>query len=98
MTKKHIVNLSDNTATDIDLTETELTARQSEIDAWNAKADERAMAQLRSERDRLLTETDYLALSDTTLTTAMTTYRQALRDLPATYVNNPSEVVYPTKP
>jgi len=35
----------------------------------------------RHKRDQLLAETDYLALSDNTLTTEMTTYRQALRDI-----------------
>ena len=38
--------------------------------------------QLRAERDSCLAETDYLALSDSTLTDEMRTYRQALRDLP----------------
>lgn len=55
------------------------------------------MQKLRTERDRLLTETDYLALSDTTLTSAMTTYRQALRDLPAT-VQDVANPIYPEKP
>ena len=35
----------------------------------------------REQRNQLLAETDYLALSDNTLTTEMATYRQALRDL-----------------
>ena len=56
------------------------------------------MTVLRTERTRLLTETDYLALSDNTLSTPMATYRQELRDLPATYANNPQDVVYPDKP
>jgi len=52
---------------------------------------------LRAERDRLLTETDYLALADSTLTDEMRTYRQALRDLPANTVD-PANPVWPTKP
>ena len=36
---------------------------------------------LRARRNRLIAETDYLALSDATLTDDMTTYRQALRDI-----------------
>jgi len=36
---------------------------------------------VRAERDQLLADTDYLALSDNTLTAEMTTYRQALRDI-----------------
>lgn len=53
--------------------------------------------QLRLRRDRLLTETDYLALSDQTLTAEMAAYRQALRDLPANTVD-PANPVWPTKP
>ena len=41
------------------------------------------MKELREERNRRLAETDYLALSDATLSEDMRTYRQALRDLPA---------------
>lgn len=52
---------------------------------------------LRRERNRLLTETDYLALSDQTLTAEMQAYRQALRDLPANTVD-PANPVWPTKP
>ena len=37
------------------------------------------MKQLRSERNRLLAETDYLALSDSTLTDAMKTHK--IRDI-----------------
>jgi hypothetical protein len=35
----------------------------------------------RSERDRRLAKTDYMALSDVTMPQAVTTYRQALRDI-----------------
>jgi len=52
---------------------------------------------LRANRDRLLAETDYLALADATLTDEMRAYRQALRDLPAN-TSDPANVVWPTKP
>ena len=52
---------------------------------------------LRQRRNQLLTETDYLALADSTLTDEMRSYRQALRDLPANTVD-PSNPVWPTKP
>jgi len=52
---------------------------------------------LRSKRDRLLAETDYLALADATLTDEMRTYRQALRDLPANTAD-PANPVWPVKP
>ena len=57
----------------------------------------RNLTALRTKRNRLLAETDYLALADHTLSADMTAYRQALRDLPAntTDLANP---VWPTKP
>jgi len=53
--------------------------------------------ELRRERNRLLADTDYLALSDQTMTDAMTTYRQALRDITNTYTSL-DDVVFPEKP
>ena len=58
---------------------------------------ERDFLMLRTKRNRLLTETDYLALSDSTLTDDMKTYRQTLRDLPAN-TTDPANPVWPTKP
>ena len=55
------------------------------------------MKTLRRQRNQLLTETDYLALADSTLTDEMRSYRQALRDLPANTVD-PANPVWPTKP
>ena len=61
--------------------------------------DDNAARSTRSQRDFLLAETDYLALSDTTLTTEMATYRQALRDI-SSHVNFPylQEGDWPVKP
>lgn len=55
------------------------------------------MEALRSRRNRLLAETDYLALVDSTLTDEMRDYRQALRDLPAN-TTDPANPTWPTKP
>ena len=55
------------------------------------------LAELRTERNRLLAETDYLALSDATLTSAMTTYRQELRDITKS-ATSLDDVTWPTKP
>lgn len=52
---------------------------------------------IREKRNKLLAETDFYALSDVTMTTEMSNYRQALRDLPST-TSNPDDVVFPTKP
>jgi hypothetical protein len=54
-------------------------------------------AQLRDERNRKLAETDFMANSDYPITDAWKTYRQALRDITASY-NNLAEVVWPDKP
>lgn len=51
----------------------------------------------RQERDRLLEETDVYALSDVTMTTKMSTYRQALRDVPQ-QTGFPTTVIWPTHP
>ena len=52
---------------------------------------------MRKERDSLLAATDFYALSDVTMSAEMGTYRQALRDLPASTANS-EDVVWPTKP
>ena len=67
--------------------------------AYQAKLDAEAAKNVRSQRDTLLADTDYLALSDNTLTTEMTTYRQALRDITG-HANFPylQDADWPTKP
>ena len=84
----------------VPFTAEEEAARDNEEAAVVAAAPARALADLRSKRNRLLAETDYLALSDATLTSAMTTYRQALRDLPTgkDTVAKCENAVFPTKP
>ena len=59
-----------------------------------------ALQDLRVKRNRLLAETDYLALSDNTLSDDMKTYRQNLRDLPAgkDTVAKCENATWPTKP
>jgi len=59
-----------------------------------------ALGVLRKKRNRLLAETDYLALSDNTLSDDMKKYRQDLRDLPAgkDTVEKCENAVFPTKP
>ena len=52
---------------------------------------------IRRDRDRKLAETDYLALSDSTLASNMKTYRQSLRDVPADNAD-PDDISWPEKP
>ena len=84
----------------VQFTAEEETARDNEETAWANAAPTRALAQLRTRRNQLLAETDYLALSDTTLSSDMTTYRQALRDLPSgkDTVEKCENATWPTKP
>ena len=58
-------------------TETEINSKISELDAAEA------MRLLRLERNSIIAETDWRASSDLTLSNDWKTYRQALRDLPA---------------
>jgi len=51
--------------------------------AWDSKAFDRAIAELRFKRNQLLAETDYMANSDVNMSDDWKTYRQALRDLPS---------------
>jgi hypothetical protein len=59
-----------------------------------------AMETLRAKRNKLLADTDYLALSDNTMTEEVRTYRQALRDITEglTTKEQVEAVVFPTKP
>ena len=81
-------------------TESEVTAKITELN--NAEP----MRLLRVERNRLLATTDWRASSDLTLSTAWKTYRQNLRDLPASSTPtldsdgnlDMSSVTFPTEP
>ena len=81
-------------------TETEVNSKISELD--NAEP----MRLLRLERDKRIANTDWRASSDLTLADAWKTYRQALRDLPASatpklnseYQLDLTSVTWPTEP
>ena len=81
-------------------TETEVNSKISELD--NAEP----MRLLRVERDTRIAKTDWRASSDLTLSDAWKTYRQALRDLPASatpklnsnYDLDITSVTWPTEP
>ena len=67
--------------TNVQFTAAEETARDNEEAAWANAAPARALSKLRNVRNKLLAETDFYGNSDVTMSDAMTTYRQALRDL-----------------
>ena len=83
-----------------DTTEDGVTTTKAEHEAaYQATLDAKAGEAVRTKRNTLLAETDYMALSDVTMSSAMTTYRQALRDI-TTHANFPNldEADWPTKP
>ena len=83
------------------------TPKPSEVEITNKKIElENAepMRLLRIERDSLLAQTDFYALSDVSLSDSMKTYRQELRGLPASAspqidsIGNLTNVTWPTQP
>ena len=87
--------------------ESDTAPTESEIDAEVIRLNNaEPMRLLRVERDRLLTACDWRASSDLTLSTAWKTYRQSLRDLPASASPkldangnlDMSSVTFPTEP
>lgn len=58
---------------------------------------QKAERNIRERRNSLIAQTDYLALSDNTLSTEMATYRQALRDI-TNQEGFPYSVTWPSKP
>ena len=81
-------------------TEIEVNSKIAELDSAEA------MKLLREERDKRIAKTDWRASSDLSLASAWSTYRQALRDLPASaspkldsnYELDLTSVTWPTEP
>ena len=81
----------------LDMTAEEISARQAEEKAWADGQASRDLDDLRTERNRLLAETDFYGNSDVTMSDAMTTYRQALRDITSS-ATSLDDVTWPTNP
>jgi len=84
----------------IEITGTELAELEAKEQAWIDGALDRALDGLRDKRNNLLAETDWMANSDVTMSDAMRTYRQQLRDITngLTTVEQVDTVVFPEKP
>ena len=88
----------------IQLTAEEEAQRDQEEADWEAGAFDRAMADLRQQRNRLLAECDWEVImakeKGTTLSAGFKTYRQDLRDITEslTTVEEIQAVEFPTKP
>tara|TARA_A100000172_G_scaffold13502_1_gene7084 strand:- start:585 stop:953 length:369 start_codon:yes stop_codon:yes gene_type:complete len=75
---------------------------QSALDAKAIEIDNGyPMEELRKERNKLLAESDWMAVSDRTATDEQKAYRQTLRDLPSNQTPSDiklSNITWPTKP
>jgi len=83
--------IESSTPSDFGVTWSQVSAKKTEL--INAEP----MRLLREERDRLIAATDWWASSDLTMTSAQTTYRQALRDITKS-ATSLDDVTWPTKP
>ena len=72
---------------------------QADADAkeWTDAEPAREMEMIRNHRNNLLAETDWMANSDVTMSDEWKTYRQELRDIPASNTVY-ADVTWPTKP
>ena len=76
MARHHLIN-----GNVVPFTPEEEAARDAEEQSFADGAFDRAIADLRSKRNKLLAETDFYALSDVTMSDEMKKYRQDLRDI-----------------
>jgi len=80
----------------INFTAEEESARDAEEAAWAAGTNDRAFAELRKERNIKLADSDWWVTRGL-ITEEQTSYRQALRDLPAN-TPVPTDITWPTEP
>jgi len=100
MVNKIIIGSGNNNNETVELNTQEQNDYNNMVTEWNNGAFDRGMEELRQKRNSLLAQTDYLALSDQTMSAEMTAYRQALRDITngLTTVADVEAVVFPEKP
>ena len=88
----------------VPFTAEEEAARDAEEAAWNVGTFDRAMADLRQRRNKLLQESDWTVLSDNTLTNVQRTswmnYRTELRNITEglSTIEDVNSVVFPNTP
>jgi hypothetical protein len=81
-----------------DTTEDGVTTTKAEHEAaYQARLDADKAESVRSERDQKLKDTDWMGMSDVTMSAEWATYRQALRDIPL-QEGFPNEITWPTEP
>ena len=73
--------------------------KDAEEKAWTDGQADRDLAELRTQRNILLAETDYMGNSDVTMSAKWKTYRQELRDITKTFKSmSDKDFKFPTKP
>ena len=97
MARTHVIARPFQESEIVAFTSEEETARDAEEAAVAAAEPARKWAAIRAERDALLAACDWMANSDVTMSDAWTTYRQALRNLPASQ-SDPDDIVFPEEP
>tara|TARA_R100001510_G_scaffold18262_1_gene15707 strand:+ start:415 stop:708 length:294 start_codon:yes stop_codon:yes gene_type:complete len=83
----------------VQLSDAEEAVKVAEEKAWNDGKVDRELSELRSQRNLLLSETDYMGNSDVTMSAKWKTYRQELRDITKKFKSmNDKDFKFPTKP
>ena len=83
----------------VQLTDAEQKELNDRSKEWEKGKADRDLAELRTQRNILLSETDWWASSDLTMTDAQKKYRQDLRDITKTYQSlSDKNFKFPTKP
>ena len=77
--KKFVVSPENPNGILVDMTAEEIAQRKKDLDAMPSELD-RQLNNLREKRNNLLAKTDWTSSSDLTMSDAMKTYRQQLRD------------------
>jgi hypothetical protein len=77
--KKFVVSPENPNGILVDMTSEEIAQRKKDLDAMPSELD-RALNSLREKRNNLIAKTDWTSSSDLTMSDAMKTYRQQLRD------------------
>ena len=100
MTKKSVLNLKTGIFAEVDLSAEEQAEHDAKVKAYQDGAFDRKILELRTKRNRLLSETDWWGASDNTMTAEQTQYRQDLRDITngLTTVEQVEAVEFPSKP
>ena len=97
MTRKEVnVYLKTGKTRVIDFTAEQEVGRDAEEAAWEVGTNDRAFALLRQRRNERLAATDWWVMRGS-ITEEQTSYRQALRDLPANTAD-PADITWPEEP